>query len=107
MNTSQGIRPVSEVEMIEALKNRKYSAFEDFYDQYAPAFFGRIKKALYRDEVSADTLKDVFKTIWSSIEQYDSSRESLFTWAMRITRQKTSQQKIRISIAELLYCRTH
>jgi DNA-directed RNA polymerase specialized sigma24 family protein len=97
----------TERQLIAALKKHQYSAFEDFYDLYAPVFFGTIKRTLYKEDVSQETLKSVFNTIWTSIDSYDPSKERLFTWAMRISGKEISAQKIDIVLKELFYCQEH
>jgi len=52
-------------------------------------------------------LKAVFNSIWSSIDQYDPAKESLFTWALKISGQQISHQKIELVVKELFYCQKH
>ena len=96
--------PDMEQHLITALKEGGQIAFEDFYDQYAPSFFGEIKRTLYNEDVSEQTLKQAFKNIWISISTYDSSKERLFTWAIKIARKEIRKQKTGLVLKELFYC---
>jgi DNA-directed RNA polymerase specialized sigma24 family protein len=107
MNNIQISNNNIEKQLIAALKKHQYKAFEDFYDLYAPAFFGTIKTTLYKEDISQETLKNVFNTIWTSIDSYDPSKERLFTWAMRISGKEISTKKIDIVLKELFYCQEH
>ena len=90
--------------MIDAIKQCKTSAFSDFYDQYAPAFYGVIKRTLYEPQACAQTLDNAFCTIWTSISKYDSSKERFFTWSLTIVRQKASMKKIDMVLHEIFAC---
>lgn len=94
-----------EKQLVDALKQGKQSAFEDLYDHYAPSFYGEIKRNFYKEDVSAQTLQQVFQNIGVSISSYDPSRERLFTWGIRIVRKEIRKQKTELVLKELFYCR--
>jgi RNA polymerase sigma-70 factor (ECF subfamily) len=90
--------------LIEGLKTNKFSSFEEFYDLFAPAFYGDIKRALFKEDVSTETLNTVFITLFKSIDTFDPEKERFFTWASKIVRGEIRKQKTKIVLKELFLC---
>jgi RNA polymerase sigma-70 factor (ECF subfamily) len=89
---------------VDAIRLRKPSAFNDFYDHYAPAFYGDIKRTLYEPDACSQTLEVAFCAIWTSINEYDSSKERFFTWALKIVRKRASLKKIDLVLHDIFAC---
>lgn len=90
--------------LVNAIKLRSRSAFNDLYDRYAPTFYGTIKKTLFREDVSSEILKNSFVKLWNSIDEFDPSKERFFTWALRIVRKEIRMQKISLLLQHIFYC---
>ena len=86
---------------VGSLQKNDLNAFEAFYDMYAPAFFGEIKRALYKQAESEQVLHESFSSIWKSISQFDPSKEHLFTWSLKRVRQEISKKKVNILLQEI------
>jgi len=95
---------LADQKFVDALKQRKIGAFEKFYDQYSGALYGDIQRTLLRKETSEETLKVGFINIWNSIDEYDPSRERLFTWAIRKIRKESRRKKIDLVLREIFIC---
>ena len=94
----------SEQAYIDGIVQRKPAAFSDFYDHYAPAFFGEIKRVLHEPKACEETLQQSFHAIWTSVNTYDGTRERFFTWALKIVQKKTSAKKIDMALHEIFSC---
>jgi RNA polymerase sigma-70 factor, ECF subfamily len=68
------------------LKNKNQESFSDLYDSYSRALYGVTFKMVNDNEVAEDILQEVFMKIWENIDKYDSSKGTLFTWMINITR---------------------
>ena len=76
----------SEQELVSLLKDRESKAFTYLYDHYSAALLGVIMQILKNDASANDVLQEVFISIWSKVESYDSSKGRLFTWMLNIAR---------------------
>jgi RNA polymerase sigma factor (sigma-70 family) len=76
----------SEEELVAALKLNQKTAFEYLYENYSGALYGLIYKVLKDEDKAADVMQDVFLKIWKKIGDYDTSKGSLYTWMMNISR---------------------
>ena len=94
-----------EQRFLKLLIERRQTAFNDFYDRYAPALYGTIKKSLLNEDVSNETLVETFKLLWSRLNTYDPLKESLFIWASKIARQEINKQKIELVLKHLFSCK--
>lgn len=83
-----------ESELVRQLQQKDNQAFSYLYDHYAPSLYGVIYKILGIEEVAQDILQETFIKIWNNIEQYDSTKGKLFTWALNIAR-NTAIDKLR------------
>jgi RNA polymerase sigma-70 factor, ECF subfamily len=77
---------LEKTDLIFLLKNRNQESFSDLYDSYSRALYGVTFKMVNDNEVAEDILQEVFMKIWKHIDKYDSSKGTLFTWMINITR---------------------
>jgi RNA polymerase sigma-70 factor (ECF subfamily) len=92
-----------EGELVNLLKQKDDNAFSYLYDNYSGALYGVVKQIVSDGEVGSDVLQEVFVSIWSKMDSYDSSKGRLFTWMLNIarnaaidkTRSKNYQQSLR------------
>lgn len=85
---------IAEEELVSLLKNKDQRGFNVLYNNYSGALFGVINKIVQSDDDANDLLQDTFLKIWRNIDNYDSSKGSIFTWMMNIAR-NLSIDKIR------------
>ena len=77
---------IAEEELLSLLKNKDQKGFHILYNNYSGALFGVINKIIQSDDDANDLLQDTFLKIWRNIDNYDSSKGSIFTWMMNIAR---------------------
>lgn len=77
---------IAEDELVLLLKAKDQRGFNILYNNYSSALYGVLNKILQSSELSTDVLQDVFVKIWRNIDNYDSSKGSIFTWMMNIAR---------------------
>lgn len=77
---------IAEDELVLLLKAKDQRGFNILYNNYSSALYGVLNKILQSSELSTDVLQDVFVKIWRNIDNYDSSKGSIFTWIMNIAR---------------------
>ncbi len=90
--------------IVNAIKSGCSKAFGKFYDQYASAFYGDIKRTLLKEDVSEETLKQVFADIWNNIDKYNPDNERFFTWSLKVARKEIRRRKTDMVICELFGC---
>ena len=95
---------LSDQELRNAIESKKHSSFVYLYDRYAAAFYGDIKRTLLKEDVSAETLKNVILDIWTNIESFNPGKERFFTWSLKIARKEIRRQKTEIVLFELFKC---
>lgn len=83
-----------EESLVEMLRNRDQRAFTILYDNYSAALYGIILKVVRDEDTAADVLQDSFVKIWRNIDSYTSTKGSLFTWLLNVSR-NTAIDKIR------------
>ncbi len=76
----------TEQELVTLLKSGNKEAFDLLYDNYSSALFGIISRIVSSEENAQDVLQDAFVKIWKNISRYESSKGSLFTWMLNISR---------------------
>lgn len=79
---------IEEAELVVLLKKQNEKGYNYLYDHYAPALYGIIIKIVKDTYVAEDILQETFEKIWKNIDQYNSSRGTLFTWILNIARNK-------------------
>ena len=90
-------------ELVDAIKAKQAFAFNYFYDRYAPAFYGEIKRTVCKEEKAAEILSKLVVAIWRDIDEYD-FKQSLFTWCQKKVRKEAGRQKIEMVLHELFSC---
>ena len=68
------------------LKQRSRQAYVYLYDTYSAALYTCVLQIVKDEEVAAPVTTEVFLCIWREIDQYDASKERLFTWLSKIAR---------------------
>lgn len=77
----------TEQQLVSLLKQKDKAAFSYLYDNYSSALYGIALKILNQDEeTSKDILQETFIKIWKSMESYEPTKGTLFTWMLNITR---------------------
>jgi hypothetical protein len=92
--------------LIASLKNNNSEAFEEFYDCYAAAFYGSIKRTLLKREVSDETLVEVFNAIRTDVNQLDPQKDRVFIWAFRIVNKIIRKRKVDCLLQEIFACQS-
>lgn len=77
---------ISEEELVALLKNKDQRGFTILYNNYSSALYGVLNKVIQSNDDANDLLQDTFLKIWKNIDNYDSSKGSIFTWMMNIAR---------------------
>jgi RNA polymerase sigma factor (sigma-70 family) len=75
-----------ESELIALLKQKSSRAFVSLYNIYAATIYTVILQIVKDKEVANNVIQDVFLIIMDRIDSYDHSKESLFIWILKITR---------------------
>jgi RNA polymerase sigma factor (sigma-70 family) len=81
-------------QIVEMLHQSDKQVIAVIYDQYAPALYGVVVRIVQSEEIAQDVMQDAFVKIWKKGTTYDSTKGTLFTWLLNITR-NTAIDKIR------------
>jgi hypothetical protein len=101
LNNNQKILPSN------LAKKLQHNTLDKFYNDYAAAYYGEIKRSLHRKDICDQTLIDAFKKFSSSIGEYDSTKERVFTWCLKIVRKEIRKKKIDLLLKEIFACQQH
>ncbi|GHA76737.1 RNA polymerase sigma factor [Pontibacter akesuensis] len=77
-----------ERQLVERLQSGDEAALSLLYDHYAANLHGAIRRIIRCDQTAEDVLQECFLKVWASINGYDAAKGSLFTWLLRIARNK-------------------
>ena len=77
---------ISEEELVALLKDKDQRGFNILYNNYSSALYGVLNKVIQSNDDANDLLQDTFLKIWRYIDNYDSSKGSIFTCMMNIAR---------------------
>lgn len=91
---------ISEPELIAKIKNKESVAFDIIYQNYSKSIYSIILKIVKTNPPASDILQDSFVKIWKNIDKYDTSKGTLFTWILNISR-NTSIDSIRSSSSKV------
>lgn len=58
----------------------------DFYDQYGPLLYHRIRGIVPSPAAAEHVLQESLVRIWLTIDTYEAGHDRLFAWALRICR---------------------
>ncbi len=76
---------LSNLELIQLLKQRDKNVFNYLYDTYAPSLYGVILKLVKNNELADEILEKVFIEIWNTCTTFDCTKQSLFICMYSIT----------------------
>ncbi len=102
-----------DAELVRRMSAGDENAFATFYDRFAPGLFSMIYAILRDQKESEDVLQEAFVQMWKRTGSYDSTRSSLFTWAVMISRHKaidrlrSRQRQTRLSEAVATEAHVH
>ena len=85
---------VAEKDIVKMLHQNDKRVMAIIYDQYAAALYGVIFRIVKKEAIAEDVMQDAFVKIWKKGTTYNSSKGTLFTWMLNITR-NTAIDKIR------------
>jgi len=85
---------VAEKNIVKMLHQNDKQVMAIIYDQYAPALYGVVLRIVKTEAAAEDVMQDAFVKIWKNGTKYNSSKGTLFTWMLNITR-NTAIDKIR------------
>ncbi len=71
---------------LHALQSGTREAFNLLYEKYSAAIYGVLCNMLKDEELAGDAMQEVFVKIWKNIQSYDTSKGTLFTWMLNISR---------------------
>ncbi|MFN2458087.1 MAG: hypothetical protein ABR502_07795 [Chitinophagaceae bacterium] len=98
------MKQIQNINLIHSLKEQNLEGFSTLYDDYAPAFYGEIKRSLRVSAECDKILENAFCVIWRSMDEFDSTKERLFTWCLKIVRKEIRKKKIDLLLKELFTC---
>ena len=74
--------------LVECLEKGHDDAFEYLYNKYSKALYGVALRIIKDIEEANDILQETFIIILQKITLYDANKGSLFTWILKIVRNK-------------------
>jgi RNA polymerase sigma-70 factor (ECF subfamily) len=81
--------PDAQVQLLRRIAAHDREALADFYDQVAGPLFSTATRILGDAHEAEEVVQDVFVQIWDKAGTFDAALGSPFTWAMRITRNRS------------------
>jgi RNA polymerase sigma-70 factor (ECF subfamily) len=82
------VAPV-EKEILRLFEEGDVKAMDLLYDNYSDALYGVSLRIVGDEATAADVLQESFVKIWQSSKSYDPEKGRLFTWLMRIVKNKS------------------
>lgn len=79
---------LSDIHLIEKIRQGDEKAFELLYDKYSSAIYGVLLKILNDEEIANDILQDTFVKVWTRMHDYKAEKGSIFTWILNIARNR-------------------
>jgi len=79
----------SQVQLLRRIASGDRLALAEFYDQIAGPLFSTATRILGDAHEAEEVVQDVFVQIWEKAATFDAALGSPFTWAMRITRNRS------------------
>jgi RNA polymerase sigma-70 factor (ECF subfamily) len=102
-------KTMTDLELIQQIRQRDRQAFDLFYDRYAQIIFSLCVRILKDTGEAEDVLQEIFVQIWREAERFDAARASVKTWLFTIARsrsldryrsRKTAHQRFEDAAAE-------
>lgn len=78
-----------EQRLLERLVTGEPEALSELYDRYSGMLLGLSYKILHDTSDAEEVLQEVFLQVWRQASRYDSSRSSISTWLVLITRSRS------------------
>ena len=75
----------TEETMVMLLRQNDQQSFFQLYDHYAPLISGIIKSIIDNKENAENVLKAIFEQLWSNKRNFDTSKETMFSWIYTLT----------------------
>lgn len=76
-------------ELIERVINKDSKALEILYDRYSPILFTLVNKIVSDKSKAENILSDIFVIIWQKSNLYNFNAQTLYTWLILLTRNKS------------------
>lgn len=84
MNTASA----SAATLLPSVARGSVSAFEEFYDRYAPTVYALLLRILANTDDAQEVLQETFVKAWTSAKMFDSVRGSEIAWLISIARSR-------------------
>ena len=84
---------ITEVDLIELLKDGDEKGLEVLYKNYSKALYNVIFSILQDDESGEEVLQESFLSIAKNAPYFDKSKSSIFTWMLNICRNLAKERK--------------
>jgi RNA polymerase sigma-70 factor, ECF subfamily len=83
-----GDRIEKEILLMEEISNKNEKALGKLYDLYSGILFTQLIRIIKIREEAEDLLQLIFLQIWDKAQLYDRSKGTVFSWLIRISRNK-------------------
>ena len=77
-----------EKEILRLFEEGNVKAMNLLYDHYSDALYGIVLRMVGDEALASDVLQESFVKIWQNSRSYDPSKGRLFTWLLRIVKNK-------------------
>lgn len=77
---------ITEKNFLDEFRRGNESALSYIYDAYSGALYGILLRMTQNEQLAQDLLQECFVKIWRYHAKYDSSKGSIFTWMLNLTR---------------------
>lgn len=77
---------ITELDLINQLRNGNREAYEHLYHNYGAMLYGIILRIVEEEEEAQNLLQDSFVKVWKNIMTYDDTKGRLATWLINIAR---------------------
>jgi RNA polymerase sigma-70 factor (ECF subfamily) len=81
------VAPV-EKEILRLFEEGNVKAMDLLYDHYSDALYGVVLRMVGDEALASDVLQESFVKIWQNSRAYDPEKGRLFTWLLRIAKNK-------------------
>lgn len=82
---------LTDAEVVRLVRLKGRAGAEALYDRYAIALLVAIIRIVPQKEMAEDTLEKTFIKIWNTFDLYSPKNQKLFTWMIRIARDKAKE----------------
>lgn len=85
---SGGAGTVTDVALLRLVAERRPEGLSALYDRHAPGLLALARRILGGAGDAEDVVQEVFVHVWNHASRYDSSRSSVSTWLVLVTRSR-------------------